>query len=61
MEIEQLAPCRTLDGTEFWHRNVIEEILRVLALEGLNHRKEGYYERRNMSSVGARILVSEAS
>ena len=53
MEIEQLAPRRTLDAAEFWHRNVIEEILRVLALEGLNHRQEGYYARRNMSSVGA--------
>ncbi len=37
MEVEQLAPRRTFDGTEPWDRNVIEEFLGVLAPEGLDH------------------------
>ena len=55
MEIEQLAPCRTLDGTEFWHRNVIEEILRVLALEGLIDTRisNGYIATQGQGSFEA--------
>ncbi len=37
MEIEQFAPRRTFNSAELGDRNVVEEVLGVLAPEGLNH------------------------
>ncbi len=37
MEEEQLTPRRTFNGPEPGDRNVVEEVLGILAPEGLNH------------------------